>query len=269
MHDPLIDELAALLLSRLEVTLADDKTFASAPRLPAHAPTTRLILITAGRLRYQLGSQQLALKTGDALLVPAWSVRRWSLHPGEKCRLTWCEFIVRPSPPTGLPAVQTVFNADLDPPCIRRIANAFSDHNHLLAEAELKSLLARAFTAATVIQAPISTRTAGARTAETAIESTLSWLHQHYTETFSLDDLARKADLSPRQFRQQFAALVGTPPRQYLTSLRMYDAKFRLRSTNQSVKQVALAVGYTDPLYFSRHYKQYWGHAPGKRNTAE
>lgn len=267
MHE-CAEELADLLLSRFEITRADDRVFPRAPRLPAHAPTSRLILVTAGRIQYRLGTQEISLKQCEVILVPAWSVRGWSLMPGETCRLTWCEFIVRPPRPGGMSALCGNYLPDIDPPCILRMIKALDQHNYLLAEGELKALLARVFSHGKIVGTPTGTRQSDPiQSAEAAIETTLSWLHQHYTETFSLDELADKAGLSPRQFRQQFAALVGTPPRQYVTALRMYDAKFRLRSTNQSVKQVALAVGYTDPLYFSRHYKQYWGHAPGKRNV--
>lgn len=257
------EELAALLLSRLEITLVNDRAFARAPRLPMHAPTTRLILLITGRIHYHLGERDITLTQGDALLVPAWSVRRWSLDPGGRCRMAWCEFIVRPPRPGGMPAVLATFAPEVDVESIRRIGKAITAQDFLLAEGELKALLSRMLTGGTIVATPIGTRAASA---EAAIEAALGWLHHHYAEAISLDELAQKAGLSPRQFRQQFMTLVGTAPRQYITALRMHEARFRLRSTDQSVKQVALAVGYTDPLYFSRHYRQYWGHAPGLRD---
>ena len=51
-------------------------------------------------------------------------------------------------------------------------------------------------------------------------------------------------------------------PISYLTRLRMQRAKQLLMQEAITVRQVAHAVGYQDPYYFSKVFKRYFGAAP-------
>ena len=75
------------------------------------------------------------------------------------------------------------------------------------------------------------------------------------------------AGLSAGYFRTAFRRLTGMSARAYLTAQRMRAARFYLRETSMSIKEIAAACGYQDALYFSRHYKEYWRHAPSAERT--
>ncbi len=261
------DELSALLTSHLEVTLAEDRIFSRTPRIAECAPTTRLILVAAGEVQYQLNDQSFLLGKGDAILVPAWSIRRWLLPNEEPCRYVWCEFVIHPPRPGGIPPIRARFSPEVDIASVLRIKKATAKKQDLLAEGELKALLARMLTTGLILSAKPAMRRGLQTGNEVLTEHVLSWLHHHYKEAITPADIARKAQLPVRQLRKLFVAHVNMTPQEYLAALRMYDARHRLRTTEQPVKQIALAVGYADPLYFSRHYRQYWGHPPRKERS--
>lgn len=63
-------------------------------------------------------------------------------------------------------------------------------------------------------------------------------------------------------FIQNFKKITKTTPLQYIVSLRMTNAMNLLDNTNYNISQVAEAVGYENPLYFSRLFKKNIGVSP-------
>ena len=53
-------------------------------------------------------------------------------------------------------------------------------------------------------------------------------------------------------------------PSEYLIYLRMEKAKEFLDSTNMTIKEIGIAVGYYDESAFFRRFKRYAGMTPGQ-----
>jgi AraC-like DNA-binding protein len=64
--------------------------------------------------------------------------------------------------------------------------------------------------------------------------------------------------LLSRTFRKSF----GLSPKQFLQSLRIHRAMSLLRTTPQSVRQIARQVGFEDASYFARAFRQHTGNSP-------
>ena len=62
-------------------------------------------------------------------------------------------------------------------------------------------------------------------------------------------------------FRRAFRDRIGMTPQKYLELKRMEYAVHRL-GLGQSVKETAAELGYSDPYFFSRMFKQYIGASP-------
>ena len=73
--------------------------------------------------------------------------------------------------------------------------------------------------------------------------------------SLSLAEIAREACLSPFHFHRSFRAFFGETPHQFVVRLRLDRAADRLRRTNSSVTDIALAVGFESPAHFSRAFK--------------
>lgn len=92
------------------------------------------------------------------------------------------------------------------------------------------------------------------------------------TPTYSLEDFMRRLPLNYDYVRKLFKKETGLTPLEYLTRERMELAANILRSgvTNRyskyTVSQVAEACGYSEPLYFSRVFKKYFGTPPSEYN---
>lgn len=83
-------------------------------------------------------------------------------------------------------------------------------------------------------------------------------------ETISLDRVARKVNISPNYFSAMFSQEVGQTFVEYLTGKRIGEAKRMLRQTDKRSSEIAAAVGYKDPHYFSFVFKKVAGCTPSE-----
>lgn len=82
------------------------------------------------------------------------------------------------------------------------------------------------------------------------------------TADWTIARLARRLHLSPSHFRRLFTAAVGRSPVDWLAETRAEAMAVALVSTDVPIYQVAREVGWTDPNYASRRFRQLRGLAP-------
>ena len=81
----------------------------------------------------------------------------------------------------------------------------------------------------------------------------------------SLDDLALRSNLSPRQFERQFKHWTGVSPKTYARLIRHETARRLLTSDpNHSVVALAQDFGYTDQAHFIHDFKTFTSVTPGQ-----
>lgn len=103
------------------------------------------------------------------------------------------------------------------------------------------------------------------------IEPAVSYLRDHiYDSELKTDDLHRLCGISGTYFRQIFVSRYGMTPQNYILSKRLAHARAILGSGDyHSVAEVALSVGFRDPLYFSKVFKKAYGTTPSKAGRSE
>ena len=84
------------------------------------------------------------------------------------------------------------------------------------------------------------------------LKPALDFLQNHYLENPPLEEIAGQVHLAPNYFHRQFRQLFGVTPFNYMMIQRLNKAGHLLSSTTLSVKEIAEAVGYDNPLYFTR-----------------
>jgi transcriptional regulator GlxA family with amidase domain len=90
----------------------------------------------------------------------------------------------------------------------------------------------------------------------------LGRMEKYFAEPLTLDELAKEAHLSRRQFVRVFRQATGLTPIDYLIRVRIHQARRMLREGRQSIGEVALATGFSDGNYFSRQFKRITGRSP-------
>jgi transcriptional regulator GlxA family with amidase domain len=91
---------------------------------------------------------------------------------------------------------------------------------------------------------------------------TLEWMLENLDEEFGVDDLARRAHLSPRTFARRFRSETGTTPHHWLTGQRVLAAQRLLEETEQPVEAVADMVGFGSASVLRHHFTRRLGTTP-------
>lgn len=90
------------------------------------------------------------------------------------------------------------------------------------------------------------------------------YMDEHYHEDISCEDIAREISISPSYLSRIFQVYVGYSPREYLTHVRLENAKVLLGRADMPVHVIASQVGYGSPQYFTRVFKKHIGLSPAE-----
>lgn len=98
------------------------------------------------------------------------------------------------------------------------------------------------------------------------IKPAVEYLKEHvYDVSLSTQTLHGLCGISGTYFRRIFESAYGVSPQRYILRRRLSHAKSILGSGDfDSISSVAAAVGYSDPLYFSRAFKKEYGVSPSE-----
>lgn len=94
------------------------------------------------------------------------------------------------------------------------------------------------------------------------MERAMRFLEARIDSNIQISELAAMVGLSPSHLSALFRRATGGGPAAFHTSLKMARARNLLDTTTMPVSEVAADVGYTDPLYFSRHFRRLHGVNP-------
>lgn len=101
-----------------------------------------------------------------------------------------------------------------------------------------------------------------------AVESMTAYAERHLTEPLSVRQLADVGGCSPATAERLFAKHTGSSVSVWIRGARMREAASLLRGSGLRVGEVARAVGFTDPLYFSRVFRAAFGVPPSRYAAA-
>lgn len=94
------------------------------------------------------------------------------------------------------------------------------------------------------------------------VEKAIVDFHQSYQLPIQINAYAQKLSISTCWFIRCFKRYTGKTPQQYITEIRMGKAKELLYFSSFSCNEIAQSIGYSDPLYFGRVFKQAVGISP-------
>ncbi len=89
-------------------------------------------------------------------------------------------------------------------------------------------------------------------------------LRSHFEEDVSIEALAARSGMSPRNFIRRFKAATGSAPGAYVQTLRMAAAKELLEHGATSIEAVSAKTGYEDVAFFRSLFKRHTGMTPAE-----
>ena len=92
----------------------------------------------------------------------------------------------------------------------------------------------------------------------------VAWMTNNPTAAMSVEILARRASLSPRQFFRRFKEHFGSSPAMFVETLRLNEARRRLSAGELSIDTVAESVGFKGRDSFRRAFTRRFRVTPSK-----
>ncbi|MCF0229808.1 MAG: helix-turn-helix transcriptional regulator [Parasporobacterium sp.] len=98
----------------------------------------------------------------------------------------------------------------------------------------------------------------------------VSFIHRHYSEKITVEDIAAAASISSREAARCFKKVRGKTPVDYLTEYRLSIARNLLSDTADSITDIAMKTGFSDSAYFGKTFRKYFEMTPVEyRQTIE
>ncbi|MBW4080556.1 response regulator [Paenibacillus sp. S150] len=91
---------------------------------------------------------------------------------------------------------------------------------------------------------------------EKAIDVALHYIKEHFYEDLSLEKMASVVFLNPAYFSQLFKQKTGQGYKEYVTSLRLEQAKLLLLNPKLKLAEIAERVGYQDMKHFTQMFRK-------------
>lgn len=108
------------------------------------------------------------------------------------------------------------------------------------------------------------------------VAETVSCVYRRYAETLTLSGLAEQCHVSPSHLSHRFHEETGVTLFAYINQVRVDRACLLLRRSDQSILEIAYAVGFTSLSFFNRTFRGRTGLSPTqyrrtgrRRNSAE
>ncbi len=94
------------------------------------------------------------------------------------------------------------------------------------------------------------------------VETLRRYIREHISEELGRNELANLVFLNPDYLSHVFRERTGMSLVDFITAERMKKARELLSTTDQSIRDIALSVGYSNISYFSRQFKRVQGQTP-------
>jgi len=89
-----------------------------------------------------------------------------------------------------------------------------------------------------------------------------NYMHLHIHQPFTITEVAKVLGISDRYLYNLFICYEGVSPKQYITALRLQNAKDLLKNSSYTITEIGISVGFSDVLTFSRFFARNEGISP-------
>lgn len=96
----------------------------------------------------------------------------------------------------------------------------------------------------------------------TIVMQTLKYINENFSRALSIDELAEQLHLSKYYLCHMFKSVTGQSITEHLNAVRLNNARHLILSEGCTVNEAAQRTGFQNLSYFTRAYKNWFGHLP-------
>lgn len=102
------------------------------------------------------------------------------------------------------------------------------------------------------------------KTTDDKVKEMMEYIHTHYQEKITVEQLASIANVSKRACFRLFQDNIHMTPLEYMTSYRLRKACAMLTETTESITQIAYYSGLGSSSYFGKMFREHFGCTPAQ-----
>ena len=99
-------------------------------------------------------------------------------------------------------------------------------------------------------------------------QASIDYIEQHLLNELGIEEVAKKAALSPFYYQRIFVALCGMTVGEYIRARRMTVAAQELAYSDRKVIDIAMKYGYDSPDSFTKAFQRFHGISPSQAREA-
>lgn len=221
--------------------------------------------VTNGKGFYNINGKLYTLQAGDIFFIPATQIIFYYPDPQDPWEYFWFEYnghhALALNERAGLNAQAPVYKVK-NPDKLTFICNAMLENlNDQTDDLTTVSFLYRVF--AEIINERALQKAPAANSRDDFIGKIFTYISSNYSSpALSLTDIAAHFNINASYLSRIFRQTAGVPISKYIIDFRMSKAVNLLKRRDLSIKHVAISVGYSDPLYFSREFSRLYRISP-------
>ncbi len=103
---------------------------------------------------------------------------------------------------------------------------------------------------------------------EADLRAVLQWVEGNLARQLTVDELARRAAMTPRTFARRFKAATGTTPLQWILHQRVVAAQGMLETSSATIDEIAATCGFGSAAALRQHFTRVVGSTPSSYRAA-
>lgn len=227
-----------------------------------------LMYVQKGELSLTFEGNTRLVTAGSFILLDCYKLHSYSTTKGWEC--LWCHF-------DGITA-RAYYNS-----VVSRLGNVFSMPDTTPVLAKLTAIL-KIFSSGSPVREPLLSKyltdiltefllytptSIHTRSYTNITEEIITYINEHFRENISLEDLASHAGLSQYHFIRIFKKETGFTPHEYIINTRIATAKYLLKNSRLSVKDICFTTGFSCESVFCSAFKRHQGMTPAQYRALE
>lgn len=220
-----------------------------------------LMHIPKGMMELEICGKRHTVKENSFVLIDCYQPHRYSTQTGYEC--TWIHFdgpLAREYYELIVSRLGNVFTIGDAFPVLRKmtaILEVFFDHTSIH-----EPLLSKYFTDIFTILLLHNPENSATNRYASMVERAITYIGEHYSENIPIERLSAMSGLSVYYFIRVFRQETGYTPHEYIISRRMASARYLLKCTELTTKEICFSTGFSSESVFCNAFRKLHGMSP-------